>query len=212
MRVKVLSDIVDACGNTLYSSGDIVNADHFKSDVLKVRDPLRSEYHFFTLESNQYEVVDISWHEYHMAMARTASLKSKDPSTKVGCVIVDKNNGIISTGYNGWVKGCNEEFMSWERPLKYNTIIHAEQNAIHFAKRDLSGCVLYVTHGPCDNCLKHILQEGVRDIYYADVGVMKERGRPDQLEAIMRLVRATRVSVKNVSTGIDYLEELCLES
>lgn len=150
--------------------------------------------------------VSINKHDYFMGIANAIALKSKDPSSKVGAVIVDQDNRIVSTGYNGFVAGCDESKLTWERPMKYLTIIHAELNALIYARRDLSGCKIYVTHGPCESCLKHLLQAKVGEVYYGDASIMK-RGGIDQKEAILRLIEATGAIVQNIN-GTPYAEEL----
>lgn len=145
--------------------------------------------------------------QYFIDIAQAIASKSKDPSSKVGCVIVDSDNRIVSTGYNGFVAGCNESLLSWERPAKYHYVIHAELNALIYARRDLSGCRAYVTHGPCENCLKHLLQAKVRDIYYADASIMRDRSTDEQKEAIVRLIFATQARVFNIN-GRSYVDEL----
>ena len=65
----------------------------------------------------------ISWHEYFINIAKEVAKKSKDPSSQVGCVIVTNDNRPVSFGYNGFVSGCDEGHMTFERPLKYNLII-----------------------------------------------------------------------------------------
>ena len=57
----------------------------------------------------------ISWDEYFMGVAKLASLRSKDPSTQVGACIVDKDNYILSVGYNGFPIGCDDEEFPWAR-------------------------------------------------------------------------------------------------
>ena len=57
----------------------------------------------------------MSWDEYFMAFAFLAAKRSKDPNTKVGACIVNQDNRIISTGYNGTPNGwCDDEF-PWNR-------------------------------------------------------------------------------------------------
>jgi len=130
-----------------------------------------------------------NWNDYFMDMAEVVATKSKDPSTQVGCVIVDKKHRPVSNGYNGFVSGCDEKKMSQERPLKYHLVIHAEMNALIFSNKSLEGCIVYTTHYPCDNCLKHLLQAGVRQIYYKyDEHV--ERYSKEQKEAIKRFYEA----------------------
>ena len=107
-----------------------------------------------------------SWDEYFIKIAEQVADRSKDPSTKTGCVVVDEKNRPVSFGYNGFVGGCDESKMSLERPMKYHLVIHAEMNALLFAKRDLSNCTLYSLYAPCENCLKHIIQSGITNIVY----------------------------------------------
>lgn len=149
----------------------------------------------------------MEWDSYFLNIAKEVSRRSKDPSSKVGCVLVTEDNRPISFGYNGFVAGCDENQMTFERPLKYNLTIHAEMNALMHAHRSLKGCKAYVTHGPCDNCLKHLLQAGLSEIIYDDPGILKDRGTPDQKEAIKRLLMSADMVCRNVN-GRTYLEDL----
>ena len=112
----------------------------------------------------------ISWNEYFMGIAMLAAMRSKDPSTQVGCCIVSQENIIISTGYNGMPKGCSDDEFPWERvgsDTKYPYVVHAELNAILNANgRDLRGSKLYVALFPCNECAKAIIQSGVKEIFY----------------------------------------------
>lgn len=107
------------------------------------------------------------WHKRFMDIAELISTWSKDPSTKVGAVIVDKNRRIISTGYNGFAIGVDdcEERLN-DRTLKYPLTLHAEENALSFAKQNLEGCILYV-YGltPCAHCASLIIQSGIKEVY-----------------------------------------------
>lgn len=100
-------------------------------------------------------------------MAKLISEWSKDPSTKVGAVIVDSNRRVVSTGYNGFARGVSDMAERMEdRDVKYRMILHAEENAIMFSKRDLTGCSLYVTSlPPCSHCAALIIQSGIRRVY-----------------------------------------------
>lgn len=102
-----------------------------------------------------------------MKMAELVATWSKDPSSKIGAVIVDCNNRVISTGYNGFPVGIkdSDERLSL-RELKYKMVLHAEENAILFAKQNLSGCSLYVTMmPPCSHCAALIIQSGIKNVY-----------------------------------------------
>ena len=90
----------------------------------------------------------ISWDEYFMGVAILASKRSKDTNTQVGACIVDNNNIILSTGYNGFPFGCSDDDYPWCRDgvdTKYNYVVHAELNAILNARgNNLKGARLYV--------------------------------------------------------------------
>ena len=55
----------------------------------------------------------LSWDEYFMGVAKLSSLRSKDPSTQVGCCIVNENKKIVAVGYNGMPLGCNDNDFPW---------------------------------------------------------------------------------------------------
>ena len=107
-----------------------------------------------------------TWDEYFMLIAETVSIRSKDPRTKVGCVIVDGDNRIVATGYNGMASGVDESQCDWTGN-KYPYVIHAEANALLFARQSLSGCSLYTTLYPCSNCAKLICNSGISHVYYS---------------------------------------------
>lgn len=106
------------------------------------------------------------WHERFMELAKTISSWSKDPSTKTGAVVVGPDKEIRATGYNGLVRGVKDDvFERMERPLKYSFFEHAERNAIYNASltgTSLKDCVLYVTHPPCTDCARAIIQSGIK--------------------------------------------------
>lgn len=102
----------------------------------------------------------LKWDRRFLNLAKLISTFSKDPSTKVGAVIVDSKNRLVSTGYNGFPRGVsdNEELLN-DRDEKYIRIIHAELNAILFARKDLSGNTLYSwPFQPCGACASIIIQ------------------------------------------------------
>ena len=108
------------------------------------------------------------WDEYFLSLAELVSRRSPDPSTKHGCVLVDSGQRVVSTGYNGPVSGVPNEIVPLTRPEKYDWLIHAEDNAVSFARCDLRGATAYVTGPPCAPCFRRLLQVGVVRIVYAD--------------------------------------------
>ena len=96
-----------------------------------------------------------------------AQLFSKDPNTKVAAMVIDKNNNIASVGYNGLPRGFEETDNRWEKPNKYNYVVHAEANAIATAARNgvrLDGCSIITTLFPCNECAKLIIQAGINKV------------------------------------------------
>jgi len=156
-----------------------------------------------------------SWNKYFIDIAEQVSKRSKDSSTKTGCVIVDDKNRPISFGYNGFIGGCDETKMSQERPIKYYLVIHAEMNALLFAKRELTGSTLYTLYAPCDFCLKHIVQAGIKKIIYKNSVVESKASNNAKSmttdvtnEAITRiLLSIPDVDCHNIN-GKSYLEEI----
>jgi len=111
----------------------------------------------------------IDWDEYFMELAFLVRKRSPDAQTQHGAVIVDQNNRIVSTGYNGFPSGGPDNLIPNLRPEKYDFIIHAEMNSILAAKQDLSGCTIYVTGTPCKSCFLHILGSGISSVVFGDI-------------------------------------------
>lgn len=115
----------------------------------------------------------LTWQEYFITIAQVCALRSKDPSTQVGTVIVNKNKEIIATGYNGLPWGCHDDNYPWENDdknwleTKYPYVVHAEANAIIHARQNCFGFSLYTTLFPCGECAKLIIQSGIKEIYYS---------------------------------------------
>ena len=86
----------------------------------------------------------LSWDEYFMGLAHLSAMRSKDPSTQVGAVIVSGEHRVVSIGYNGFPNGCSDDEFPWDREgdfgaTKYPYVVHAELNAILNSKNDLRG-------------------------------------------------------------------------
>jgi dCMP deaminase len=129
----------------------------------------------------------MNWDEFFIEMAMLVAKKSKDPSTKVGCVLVGDDNAVLSTGFNGFPRGVNETITTytpvdkyavreetklnerWDRPAKYSWVEHAERNAIYNAARHgirLAGARAYLNWEPqpCADCTRALIQAGIREI------------------------------------------------
>ncbi|NQZ74694.1 MAG: dCMP deaminase family protein [Ekhidna sp.] len=103
----------------------------------------------------------IKWDDRFLQLAEHIAAWSKDPSSKVGCVIADDKNEIVSVGFNGFPRGIQDDSRLQTRETKYPLIIHAEANALISARRDVSGCTAYVTHFPCIQCAVKLIQSGI---------------------------------------------------
>ena len=108
-----------------------------------------------------------SWKKMFIEIAKVVAQRSADPHTQVGAVLV-KNNCVIGVGYNGEPKGFHFDF-DWNSPEKYPYVIHAEMNAISNANRngvDCNGADIYLTLSPCHDCIKLLIQHGIKNVYY----------------------------------------------
>ena len=111
----------------------------------------------------------MNWDEYFINIAEQVKLKSKDNNTKIGVVLVGKNNEIVSTGYNSFPRGINDGVVERQaKPEKYFWFEHAERNCIYNAARigvSTLGTTMYMTCGiSCADCARAIISAGVEKI------------------------------------------------
>ena len=105
------------------------------------------------------------WNQRFMDLAYHVAGWSKDPSTKVGAVIVNEKEQVLSMGYNGFPRGvydCEERYN--DRPTKLLFVAHAERNALDNTYTDVNGATLYSTLFPCSDCAKGIIQRGIKRV------------------------------------------------
>jgi len=112
----------------------------------------------------------MNWTDYFLQIAEVVKLKSKDESTQIGAVIVGKDREILSTGYNSFPRGLDDNLPErQERPVKYFYFEHAERNAIYNAARvgiPLDGSTIYLTSGlPCSDCARGIINSGIKRVF-----------------------------------------------
>ncbi len=109
-----------------------------------------------------------SWDQYYLEICKVVAIRSKDPNTHVGCIIVGPAHEIRSTGYNSFPRGIRDDVPErLERPAKYLWMEHAERNAICNAARagtSTEGCTLYVEIMPCMDCARAIVQAGITEV------------------------------------------------
>lgn len=160
----------------------------------------------------------ISKDVYYMTIAFNASRRSIDPSTLHGAVLVSKDGRILSTGYNGPVKGCDDSRVPRGRPDKYKHFLHAEENSIvnyYGSYQDIEGGTLYVTGLPCSNCLRMTLQKGITRVVYAPIWskCLDEEditARDLMLEYQGKDITFDKMSIKDMEAVIKNLDETIL--
>lgn len=135
------------------------------------------------------------WHARFLSLAFFISGWSKDPSTKVGAVIVrPETRTIVSTGYNGLPRGVADTAARLQdREYKMMSTVHAEVNAIMHAARAgmvIEGCVLYCTWPPCNHCAPIIIQSGIKHVIIPRDVVIPDRWRPSFEHAERDMVEA----------------------
>jgi dCMP deaminase len=98
--------------------------------------------------------------------AEWVARRSKDPSHKVGAIILHPDGRLISGGYNGFPRRTNDaQELYNDKTIKRLRIQHAEQNAINFARESLNGCTLYVSPlHPCSSCAGAIINSGIKRV------------------------------------------------
>lgn len=142
----------------------------------------------------------ISWDQYFMGVAKLSAFRSKDPNTQVGACIVTPDNKIVGVGYNGLPWGCEDTDFPWDNregemyDTKYPYVVHAELNAILNSIQKLQGCRIYVSLFPCHECVKAIIQSGIKEIIYEDD---KYNDTPSD-RAAKRMLDAAGVTYKKI--------------
>lgn len=113
----------------------------------------------------------MSWDNRWIDMAFLVASWSKDRSRKVGAVIVDDRQVVVSLGWNGFPRGIHDHIDArHERPAKYLWTEHAERNAFYNAAANgaaTQGCILYSVLYPCADCARAIIQGGIKRVVYA---------------------------------------------
>jgi dCMP deaminase len=122
-------------------------------------------------------IISEKWDRKYLELAKyIANAWSKDPSTKVGAVLVNYEHKREFLGYNGFPYGVDDSEERYnDRELKYKLVVHAEVNAILKAGMLAKGSTLYVYPSfslppICDSCAKLAIQSGVKEVvgYLAD--------------------------------------------
>jgi dCMP deaminase len=138
----------------------------------------------------------MTWDEYFLLLATTASLKSKDPSTQVGAAIARPDNTIVTLGYNGFPRGVADtpERLN-DRPTKYSLVVHAEVNAILSARESLNGYTMYCTLMPCDRCFVQMIQCGIKRVVFPQPTAEQYERWGDSFQRVYLLARETGIEL-----------------
>jgi dCMP deaminase len=137
------------------------------------------------------------WDKRFIEMAFMVSTWSKDPSTKVGAVITDNKNRVISLGFNGFPRGCSDSPEKYNnREVKYRRVLHAEANALLFSQRDLTGCSIYVVPmPPCPQCAGMIIQSGIARVVTPHPTEEQNRRWGDKIEESWNMFMEANVNI-----------------
>ena len=149
---------------------------------------------------------NLSWQEYFMGIAFLSAKRSKDPVTQVGaCIVIDDK--IIGIGYNGFPRGNNDDNMPWGKEgeyleTKYPYVVHAELNAILNSNKSVKDATIYVTHFPCNECSKAIIQSGIsKVVYFSD----KHKDK-DSTKASVRMLENAGIEVEKIDLKIEKID------
>ena len=154
------------------------------------------------------------WDQYYMTEAYNKAMKSKDPRTKMGAVIIGPDHEPISNGYNNFPRGLDDTLIErYKKPLKLKFFEHAERNAIYNAARHSVGLIgsrMYVPWFPCSDCARGIIQSGIVEVIYHKEFPKKETSSWIEDQAIsMVMFEECGVAVREWSGELLSLRILC---
>lgn len=143
--------------------------------------------------------MNVSWDDYYLNGAAWASMKSKDPSTKVGALLVSRHNRVIATGFNGLAPGVHDsDERLHNREAKYALTIHAEENALLSVNRDEAhGSAMYVHGAPvCERCMSRMIAMGVSRVvcHFGEVDTEKLKRWEPAHEIALKLAREAGIA------------------
>jgi dCMP deaminase len=157
------------------------------------------------LNVNEYykKIQRPSWDEYFLNLAFHVSLRSEDPDIKHGAIIVNQQNHIIGTGYNGPIKGSDNNLIPFSiRDEKRKWMIHAEENAMLNVTQSSSergeNCRVYVTGRPCNNCLQRMINFGIKKIIMIErLGSITENSETNDM--MRKIILMSGVEITSIS-------------
>jgi len=152
-----------------------------------------------------------AWDEYYLTIAYVVAQRSFDPSSKCGCVLVSRDGRVLSTGYNGPIKGSIDSKIPLTRPEKYCHMIHGEENALlaySGSHQDIQDGTAYVTGRPCHRCLRMLLQKGILRIVYssANVTMVVDQADIDAQEIMINDYEDNDMNLPNRNPRVEMVE------
>ena len=115
-------------------------------------------------------ILNLSKLDSYYRRAKVVSEDSPDQQTQVGSILINKKSGaVIASGYNGFIRGADDDNLPKVRPHKHKYIVHSEQNLIYNCARhgiSTDDCAIFVTISPCQNCTRALYQCGITTVYF----------------------------------------------
>ena len=143
-----------------------------------------------------------TWDDTFLEICGVLAKRSKDESTKKGCVIVGPSKEIRAVGYNCFPRGLNDNIPErQDRPAKYFYLEHAERNAVFNSARtgvSLVGTTCYILGVPCHDCARALIQSGITQVVSSS-NVIPERWR-ESCEAALDMLKEAGVLVRLKNT------------
>lgn len=144
------------------------------------------------------------WDRHFIELAAFIAQRfSKDPSTKVGAVLVGSDRRIVSMGFNGFARNVREDIPDrHKRPIKYLFTAHAERNALDNADGPVRGTTLYMNYQPipCCHCTLGVIQNGIKEIVgppipFPGKGVHWQK----ELSLSMEMLQEAKIQIRTAS-------------
>lgn len=153
------------------------------------------------------------WDQYFLSIAKLVSLRSVDSQTKHGSVLVNEDNHIIGTGYNGFPRKISKEIQSKlpnKRPEKYRWMLHSERNCLANCVLRPKNCIMYVTGFPCNDCLMAMWQESIQEVVCA-TGYTNSLNTPNynaDEKTRKEFLYCTGMRIREVELDYSYIKDL----
>jgi dCMP deaminase len=149
---------------------------------------------------------NLKWDNRFMSLAKEISTWSRDPSSKIGAIIVNNERRILATGYNGFPRGIADTDERYnDREQKYSLIVHAEMNALTnalYSGVSVKDATLYVWGLPiCSDCAKCVIQSGISRVVIANPCFAQEKWK-------LQWQQKSKPMFEEAGVAITYLDDI----